>query len=62
MSDESDMEQSSSDMNVASWLSRATLDVSVSFLQSATTSVTGELIPDSRLGSEEVQKLVYEAK
>jgi len=44
MSDESDMEQSSSDMNVAPWLSRATLDVSVSFLSSAATSVTGELI------------------
>jgi len=32
MSDESDMEKSSSDMNVASWLSRATLDASVSSL------------------------------
>ena len=31
MSDENGTEQSSTDMNVASWLSRATLDVSVSF-------------------------------
>jgi len=37
MSDESDMEQSSSDMNVAPWLSRAALDVSVSFLRCART-------------------------
>ena len=43
MSDESDVEQSSSDINVASWLSRATLDVLVSLLLCATTLVTGEL-------------------
>lgn len=43
MSDESDLEQSSIDLDVASWLSRATLDVLVSFLSCATTLVTGEL-------------------
>jgi hypothetical protein len=43
MSDENDMEQSSSDMNVAYWLNRATLDVSVSFLRCAATLVTGKL-------------------
>ncbi|KAF9784098.1 cytochrome P450 [Thelephora terrestris] len=39
-SDESDMEQSSSDMNVAPWLSRATLDVSVFLFSCAMPLVT----------------------
>ena len=41
---ESDIEQSSSEMNVASWLSRATLDVSVSFPRRAGNSNISELI------------------
>lgn len=43
MSDESNVEQSSSDMNIASWLSRATLDGLVSCLLCSTALVTGEL-------------------
>ena len=60
MSDGGDIEQSSSDMNVASWLSRATLDVSVSFLSFATILVTAH--SDSHLGSEEVGSLAHQAE
>jgi len=42
MSDESNVEQSSSDMNVASWLSHAMLDGLVSCLLCSTTLVTSE--------------------
>jgi len=60
MSDDSDIEQSSSDINVASWLSHATLDMSVSFLSFATTLVNAH--PDSHLASEEVGSLVHLAE
>lgn len=60
MSDDSDIEQSSSDMNVASWLSHATLDLSVSFLSFTITLVIAH--PDSHPGSEEVSSLVDQAE
>ena len=60
MSNENDMEHSSSDMNVAPWLSHATLDMSVSFLRCARTLVNSETDhPYFCLGSGEVCSLVY---